>query len=403
MTSPIVQSLHIYPIKSTAGIALSKSWVDDFGLSFDRRFVVTDLNGQFITARTQPKLCLIQCFLTPKGLLLTAPNMPELEVNFDDFSEQYHSITVWKDDINALYCHQHYDKWFSQYLNLPCQLHFFADKSSRKVCNSDNQVGFADGYPLLLISQASLNDLNNRLTTRYGDNAGVAMTQFRPNIVVNDTKAFAEDGWQRIRIGDVEFELVKPCSRCVFTTIDPDNAEKHPEQEPLSTLKSYRQVAKGDVMFGQNIIPLNKGQIKQGDSVTILSHQSPLHFISNQKSNSEVSKIASTEGNKQENKKVNEATISETIIPKKVNISFDSWNKKHKGNTQEPILDQGEAAGLILPYSCRGGMCGRCKIKLNAGTVKQLADDGLTDDEKAQGYILACSSIPQSDLVVSSS
>ena len=398
MTSPIVQSLHIYPIKSTAGIALSKSWVDDFGLSFDRRFVVTDLNGQFITARTQPNLCLIQCFLTPKGLLLTAPNMPELEVNFDNFSEQYHSVTVWKDDINALYCHQHYDKWFSQYLNLPCQLHFFADKSSRKVCNSDNQVGFTDGYPLLLISQASLNDLNNRLTTRYGDNAGVAMTQFRPNIVVNDTKAFAEDGWQRIRIGDVEFELVKPCSRCVFTTIDPDNAEKHPEQEPLSTLKSYRQVAKGDVMFGQNIIPLNKGQIKQGDKVTVISKQLPPVFIANASSNStDTTNSTSTE--------IQERTpgMSGEPIPNKVNIQFESWNKKHKGNTQEPILDQGEAAGLILPYSCRGGMCGRCKIKLNAGTVKQLADDGLTDDEKAQGYILACSSIPQSDLVVSSS
>ncbi|MDO6445201.1 YcbX family protein [Colwellia sp. 1_MG-2023] len=402
MTSPIVQSLHIYPIKSTAEIALSKSWIDDFGLSFDRRFVVTDLNGQFITARTQPKLCLIQSYLTPKGLVLTAPNMPELEVTFANFSEQYHVVTVWKDDINALYCHQHYDKWFSQYLNLPCQLHFFADKSSRKVNNSDKQVGFADGYPLLLISQASLNDLNNRLTTRYGDNASVSMTQFRPNIVVNDTMAFAEDGWQRIRIGDIEFEVVKPCSRCVFTTIDPNNAEKHPNQEPLSTLKSYRQVAKGDVMFGQNIIPLSKGQIKQGDNVTILSHQAPLHFIPNQKIYSEESKEDNKPENKQENKQVNETAISETIIPKKVNISFDSWNKNHKGNTQEPILDQGEAAGLILPYSCRGGMCGRCKIKLNAGTVKQLADDGLTDDEKAQGYILACSSIPQSDLVVSS-
>ncbi|MDT0604927.1 YcbX family protein [Thalassotalea castellviae] len=395
MTSPIVQSLHIYPIKSAAGIALSKSWVDDFGLSFDRRFVITDLNGQFITARTQPTLCLIQCYLTPEGLILTAPNMPQLEIIFKNFSEQYHSITVWKDDINALYCHQSYDKWFSQYLNLPCQLHFFADKSSRKVKNSDNQVGFADGYPLLLISQASLLDLNSRLTARYDEHASVTMAQFRPNIVVNDTQAFAEDGWQRIRIGDVEFEIVKPCSRCVFTTIDPDKAEKHPNQEPLSTLKSYRQVEKGDVMFGQNIIPLNKGHIKQGDTVTIVSYQSPLHFVSEQKGSKKVIK--------EENTTVNEAAISESIIPKKVNINFDSWNKKHKGNTLEPILDQGEAAGLILPYSCRGGMCGRCKIKLDSGNVKQLADDGLTDDEKAQGYVLACSSIPQSDLVVSSS
>jgi uncharacterized protein YcbX/ferredoxin len=391
VTSPFIQSLHIYPIKSTAGIALSHSWVDDFGLSFDRRFVVTDLEGQFITARTQPKLCLIQCHLTPDGLVLTAPNMPRLEIIFSNFSEQYHQVAVWGDQINALYCHQIYDKWFSQYLNFPCQLHFFADKSSRQVKNSDNQVGFADGYPLLLISQASLDDLNDRIAQRHSDNLHVSMNQFRPNIVVNDTQAFAEDSWQRIKIGDVEFDVTKPCSRCVFTTIDPTNAQKHPEQEPLSTLKTYRQVSKGDVMFGQNLIPLNKGQVKQGDKVTILRKQSPPIFVSHKTPNSSSEKESE-----------NTSVMSENIVPKKVNIVFDSWNKTHKGNTQEPILEQGESAGLILPYSCRGGMCGRCKIKLINGEVKQLADDGLTDDEKAEGYVLACSSIPQSDVTLSS-
>lgn len=403
MTSPFVQSLHIYPIKSTSGITLSHSWVDDFGLSFDRRFVVTDLGGQFITARTQPKLCLIQCHLTPDGLVLTAPNMPRLEIVFANFSEQYHQVAVWKDQINALYCHQIYDKWFSQYLNLPCQLHFFAEKSSRQVKNSDNQVGFADGYPLLLISQASLDDLNNQIAqSQSANNTSVSMTQFRPNIVVNDTQAFEEDSWHRIQIGDVEFEVTKPCSRCTFTTINPENAQKHPEQEPLSTLKTYRQVAKGDVMFGQNLIPLNKGQVKQGDNVTILSKQSPPTFFSHKASNSLSEKNTNNAATMTESVTSTEV-VSEKEVPKKISIHFDSWNKTHKGNTQEPILDQGEAAGLILPYSCRGGMCGRCKIKLNSGKVKQLADDGLTDDEKAEGYILACSSIPQSDLTLSSS
>ena len=393
MTSPFVQSLHIYPIKSTSGIALSHSWVDDFGLSFDRRFVVTDLDGQFITARTQPKLCLIQCHLTTDGLVLTAPDTPKLVIVFANFSEQYHQVAVWGDQINALYCHQTYDKWFSQYLDLPCQLHFFSEKSSRQVKNSDNQVGFADGYPLLLISQASLDDLNNRITqNQSANNTKISMTQFRPNIVVNDTQAFEEDNWHRIKIGDVEFDVSKPCSRCTFTTIDPENAQKHPEQEPLSTLKTYRQVAKGDVMFGQNLIPLNKGQVKQGDKVTIISKQSPPVFISKATSNSPTRQIQEKTSD-----------MSAELIPKKVNLKFDSWNKTHKGNTHEPILDQGEAAGLILPYSCRGGMCGRCKIKLDSGTVKQLADDGLTDDEKAEGYVLACSSIPQSDLTLSSS
>jgi uncharacterized protein YcbX/ferredoxin len=394
VTSPYVQSLHIYPIKSTAGISLSKSWVDDLGLSFDRRFVLTELNGQFITARTQPALCLIQSHLTPEGLILTAPNMPTLEVKFKDFSEQYHKVTVWKDQINSLYCHQTYDKWFSQYLNLPCQLHFYSEKSSRKVQKSNSQVSFADGYPLLLISQASLDELNAKLLSSNE----VTMAQFRPNIVVNDTQAFEEDSWKSIRIGEVEFEVSKPCSRCVFTTIDPSNAQKHIEQEPLSTLKSFRQMADGDVMFGQNLIASNQGQIKQGDKVTVISKQSPPIFVS-QKSNSKEQKKTSAIPTDIPSKEVQPSKT----IPKKVTIEFGSWNKIHKGNSQDPILDQGEAAGLILPYSCRGGMCGRCKIKLTSGEVKQLADDGLTDDEKNEGYVLACSAIPQSDLILSSS
>ncbi|WP_286234593.1 YcbX family protein [Thalassotalea sediminis] len=376
-----VQSLHIYPIKSAAGIDLSHAWADEYGLSFDRRFVVTELNGQFITARTQPKLCLITVNITPEGLVLTAPDMPVLEIKSRQFSEQYHDITVWNDNIEALYCHQHYDKWFSEYLGIPCQLHFFAERSTRYVKNRNNQVAFADGYPLLITTQATLDDLNKRLK-----NHQVSMKQFRPNIVVANSEAFAEDTWQHIRIGEVEFEITKPCSRCIFTTVDPVTGEKHAKQEPLATLKQYRQLANGDVIFGQNMVALNKGTIRQGDQVTILAQQAaPLY--------SKPSKVS---------KEPSKETIQPKKVPKNVNLVFDSWGTSHKGNTQEPILDQGEEAGLILPYSCRGGMCGRCKIKLASGDVKQLADDGLTDEEKQQGYILACSSIPQSDLLLTS-
>lgn len=399
MSTSIVQSLHLYPIKSTAGISVSHAWIDDFGLSFDRRFVLTALNGQFITARTQPTICLIQCHITSEGLLLTAPNMTELLIETARFSEQYHQVTVWDDQINALYCHQMYDKWFSDYLGMPCQLHFFADKSSRRVKNSDKQVGFADGYPLLLISQASLDDLNQKLQSNNSDNTAVSMTQFRPNIVVNNTRAFEEDTWQRIRIGEVEFDVVKPCSRCIFTTINPTNAEKHHAQEPLTTLKSYRKVASGDVMFGQNLIPLNKGSIKASDPITVISKQAPPTFIIESAKNDE--NISSDTINAQE---ALNATTQETkkVISKKAKLTFASWNKEHKGNTQETILEQGEEAGLILPYSCRGGMCGRCRIKLESGEVKQLAVDGLSDEDIKEGYVLACSTIPQSDVILSS-
>lgn len=389
MQLPSLQSLNIYPIKSAAGIALSNSWVDDFGLSFDRRFVLTDPSGLFITARTEPTLCLIKVNLSEQGLILTAPDMPALHISYHMLSKVYKDISVWDDGIKAQYGHKNYDLWFSQYLNKPCQLLYFGEQSQRYVRNSHKQVAFADGYPLLLLSQASLDDLNRKMSLQL--NQSVSMSQFRPNLVVDHCDAFAEDTWQHIRIGEVEFEISKPCSRCIFTTVNPNNAEKHPQQEPLTTLKNYRQVASGDVMFGQNLIALNQGSIKQGDEIVILKKQSSPLFIPNPtKKTVETKSSPDLAANKVLKKK-----------PKrKVNLHFDSWNKNVIGNTKDSILDQGEAAGMLLPYSCRGGMCGRCKIKLKSGEVKQLANDGLSDSDKEQGFVLACSSVPQSDLVL---
>jgi uncharacterized protein YcbX/ferredoxin len=387
--SPSLQSLHIYPIKSAAGISLSNSWVDDFGLSFDRRFVIADQKGQFITARTEPTFCLIKVNLSEHGLVLTAPDMPALHISYQKLSHTYKTITVWTDDIQAQYGHENYDLWFSQYLNRPCQLLFFGESSQRYVSNSHKQVAFADGYPLLLISQASLEDLNSKISLPA--NQKISMSQFRPNIVVDDCDAFAEDSWQHIRIGEVEFEVAKPCSRCIFTTINPQNAEVHHQQEPLNTLKNYRQVYSGDVMFGQNLIALNQGSIKQGDEVVILKKQySPIFITKPSTKDNKAQTVHNLTSNKERNK----------MPAKKVNLHFDSWKKNVIGNTNDSILDQGEAAGMLLPYSCRGGMCGRCKIKLKSGDVRQLATDGLSDVDKEQGFVLACSSIPQSDVVL---
>ncbi len=388
-TVSTLQSIHIYPIKSAAGIAISKTWVDHLGLSFDRRFVLSDHHGNFITARTEPTLCLIEVHLTATGLMLNAPNMPSLRVDYQLFNNNYQSVTVWKSQINAQHCLEQYDLWFSQYLNRPCQLLFFGEQSKRLVKNSSNSVGFADGYPLLLISQGSLDDFNQRANLNF------EMSRFRPNLIVENTAAFEEDAWRHIRIGEVEFELVKPCSRCIFTTVDPNTAEKHTKQEPLTTLTSYRQVASGDVMFGQNLLPLNQGAIKQGDKVEVLSYQSPPEFI-RPKQSKRTMRITPKEQLAQ-----NKKSVAEMTITKKVNIHFESWNKKHSGDNQSSILEQGESAGLILPYSCRAGMCGRCKVKLQSGEVKQLATDGLSDEEQSQGYILACSCLPLSDVTVS--
>jgi len=172
-----LSQISVYPLKSSAGIQLSNSWIDELGLSFDRRFVLTDDKYQFITARTEPKICLIQASITATGLVLTAPNMPKLVIDYLQLSERYQTVVVWNDKINAQQGNSEHHQWFSRYLNRPCQLLHFGKLSKRNVpstSNSTNQLAFADGYPLLLISQASLDDLNKRCPTI------ITMNQFRP-------------------------------------------------------------------------------------------------------------------------------------------------------------------------------------------------------------------------------
>ncbi|MBL4911370.1 MAG: YcbX family protein [Alteromonadaceae bacterium] len=413
-----LSAINIYPIKSSAGISLPTSMVEPCGLAFDRRFVITDMAGNFITVRTHPKIALIHCKLTMQGLQLNAPNMTELTLNYKNFSRHYENVKIWNDTISAQYCSVLIDVWFSEYLDIPCQLVYFGENSQRKVKRyeqSENiNLSFADGYPLMLISQASLDDLNSRLTLQ--NSTQVSTAQFRPNLVVNNTAAFAEDSWKKIRIGEVEFEIAKPCSRCIFTTVDPKTAQKHAQQEPLNTLRQYRlDDIKKEVMFGQNLVALNQGIIRTGDKVEILSTQTASVYVDNIPAQ-KTAKTAKTTAfittpatpatksrKKTDPKKVLAKKVAEqaTITTQKVNILFDSWDKQIQGNNQQTLLEQGENAGLILAHSCRVGICGRCKVKLESGDVKQLAKDGLTNEEKQQGYILACSCIPRSDVVIS--
>ena len=379
MSQAILQNIHVYPIKSSAGIELSNSWVGEHGLAMDRRFVIASPEGEFITARTEPSLCLIQANITATGLIVTAPNMPPFVIDYNALLASYVDVRVWNDIIIAQQCKVDINQWFSQFLQRPCQLLFFGAGSERFVKNKSSQVGFADGYPLLLISQASLDSLNSRYSS---GNHTISMAQFRPNIVVSDCDAFAEDTWQHIRIGEVEFELTKPCSRCIFTTVDPLTAQKHPQQEPLKTLRNYRQLANGDILFGQNLVALNQGQIKQGDRVEVLKRQTAPTFSP-------------------PNKPTENVMPTQTVKKSKPLLTFSSFNKNFTGNNTETLLEQGENAGLILPYSCRGGMCGSCKVKLEQGQVQQHCSDGLSDEELQQGYILSCSCTPLTDVVIS--
>ncbi len=269
-----LSQINIHPIKSCSSISLSSATVDQFGLLGDRRFVIVDAQGMFITGRTHPQLTLVTIKQTPMGLQVNAPNMPELTINFSSFSDHYKKVQVWNDQINAQHCAETYDQWFSQFLSTPCQLMYFGKQSQRLVEKRNDKVAFADGYPLLLISQASLDDLNDRL--KQQQLLPVSMSQFRTNLVIDNAIAYQEDSWRHIRIGEAEFEVVKPCSRCVFTTVDPKTGEKHSEMQPLKTLRQYRASRhKKGIMFGQNLITIKQGTIKLTDPVEVLSTQAP--------------------------------------------------------------------------------------------------------------------------------
>lgn len=275
MLLPTLSQISIYPIKSITGNALTQSMVEPFGLRYDRRFVLSDQHGQFITARSEPKLALIHSVIDEQGLRLHAPGMPEIRLSYAQFSAHYQGVTVWQDNVSAQHCHRDYDAWFSEFLGQPCQLLFFGEQSQRHAYGTDAPVSFADGYPLLLISQGSLDALNARLPVP------MRMSRFRPNLVVDHTLPFAEDGWQQIRIGDVEFEVHSGCARCVMTTLSPGSAEPHPLREPLATLQQFRRQENGDVMFGQNLIALNQGHIRLGDKVEVLSTNTAPYYPDN--------------------------------------------------------------------------------------------------------------------------
>jgi uncharacterized protein YcbX len=263
-----VTELNIYPVKSTRRIALSESEVLPRGLPWDRRWMLVDASGKFITGRQHPRLATVQTEIGDNVLHIHAAGHDSLSLPLVPRERRVVEVTVWKDSVDALLAGSEADAWFSDFLGLDCRLVQMTDDISRGV-NPDygragDQVSFADGFPLLLISEASLTDLNSRL------DQPVEMRRFRPNLVIDGDLPYAEDDWRRIRVGEVEFEGVKNCSRCVFTTIDPDTGEKSPDMEPLRTLSSYRRRPEGGVYFGQNLIPRGAGVIRVGDSVTVL-------------------------------------------------------------------------------------------------------------------------------------
>ncbi len=261
-----VTRISIYPIKGTREISLTQAAVRPRGLGGDRRWMVVDPEGSFLQQRVEPRMACIHTLLSGDGTLrIDAPDMPPLEVS-PPAGDQRITVKVWSDTVSAAMSDPRVDEWFSAYLRRPCHLVYMDRDAHRGVSHQRGQPGdvvsFADAMPLLLASDASLADLNTRLDRK------VAMANFRPNVTIDGFEPWEEDGWLRIRVGDVEFELTHPCARCVVTTIDQPTGIKSSDGEPLKTLATFRRGANG-VYFGQNLVPRSLGTIRVGDPVIV--------------------------------------------------------------------------------------------------------------------------------------
>ena len=270
--SILLSSLIYYPIKACRGFDVTESRVERMGLANDRRMMVVTPDGEFLTQREHAKLALITPTLKNDSLTLSAPNFDSLQFAIQKTGTAT-TVNIWKSkDVSAIDQGDESAKWLSDWLGVSVRLVHIADGYKRKLnpdfaVSAEDHTGFADGYPILIISEASLQDLNSKLDSPQAAVPALPMNRFRPNIVVKDCLPFAEDTWKRIRIGDVEMALVKPCARCVVTTIDKETLEQ--SKEPLKTLGAYRR-QKGGAMFGINVIPLNEGEIKVGMSVEVI-------------------------------------------------------------------------------------------------------------------------------------
>ncbi|MBB6611442.1 MOSC domain-containing protein [Pontibacter sp. Tf4] len=267
MATYTLSTIYIYPIKSLGGISLPQAHVQARGLQYDRRWMLVDGNGKFLSQRTFAQMALLQVTLQNDGLLVSHKQnlLAPLFIPFAANPEHEVQVTVWEDTCTAYEINHHTSAWFSKALGMVARLVYMPDNSLRRVdpeyAFDKEIVSFADAYPFLMIGQESLNHLNSKLEKP------VPMNRFRPNFVFTGGDPHAEDNWNTFTIGEVQFRAAKPCARCVLTTIDQQTGIKG--AEPLKTLASYR-TKNNKVLFGQNLVHHGTGVIKVGDAVNVL-------------------------------------------------------------------------------------------------------------------------------------
>jgi uncharacterized protein len=264
-----LSGIFVYPIKSCRGVARTHHEVGRTGFHLDRRWMLVDEQGLFLSQRAHPVMATIGIAIGAEHLIVTSGTFDPLMVPFDTSGSRAARVRVWDDAVEALEYPNRFGRWFSDILGLPCRLVYVPDATARPVSEKYGQpgdrVGFADAYPFLLISEASLEDLNHRLAEP------VPMDRFRPNLVITGSSRFAEDHWRRIRIGKLTFRVVKPCMRCTVPGVDQLTGLEG--KEPMATLAQFRRQGNG-VVFGQNVIHDGTGILETGMNVDILESRS---------------------------------------------------------------------------------------------------------------------------------
>lgn len=271
MSNLIITALYIYPIKSLAGIEVPKAKVESRGFQNDRRFMLVDEENQFITQRKYPKMALLQPELTNSEIIVRhkIEAVSPLRISLDEPNTTPEMVTIWDDTCPAKPVSPETDEWFSAVLGMKCRLMYMHDGSVRQAdqryaINETDKVSFADGYPYLMISEESLAQLNEKL------DEPMDMRRFRPSIVFKGGKPHEEDEIRKVFCNGIEMYGVKPCARCVMTTVNPDTSEKG--TEPLKTLSTYRQVG-NKILFGENFIATGERELKVGYLLKVLERK----------------------------------------------------------------------------------------------------------------------------------
>jgi len=262
-----LSQIYIYPIKSLGGISLSNSIVEERGLKYDRRWMLIDENNSFLTQRQYPQMALLNVKIEEEFLTVSIKNNEneKIPLPLNSLSKKFLDVKIWDDTCSAELVSGEADNWFSEILKIKCRLVQMPDSTKRlvdrKYSPEEKSVSFADGYPFLIIGQASLDDLNKKLPQP------LPIDRFRPNFVFKGGEPFEEDNWKNFKIGEVVLSALKPCARCMITTIDQESAERG--FEPLTTLASYRK-KDSKVLFGMNLICHSTGKINLEDEITFL-------------------------------------------------------------------------------------------------------------------------------------